>query len=216
MKKLTLTLFVVFIAIISSCKKDGTTNPTTVNPEACFTVNSSSLQIGNYTEVTNCSKNAESYEWEINNNSIGDLSGYRFDSAGTYTVKLTAISKDGKTNSITKTITVTNQYLKYAGNWQINEDGDIYNSTISIDNKGNATFSNYSFYETQVKLDVVTNSFPIYHYVNNFIVSLADNTKISSSIEFSDNGTQKQFTGSVTYYEGSNYLDQYDISGIKL
>lgn len=226
MKKITFALFIAFIAIsISSCKKDSTNNPTnTIKPVAAFSLSPTTVNIGQEFGAINESTNSESYKWEINGveySTSENLYYLSLDSAGTYSLKLTAFNSNGNSNSITKTITVVNQYLAYAGTWDITERmqsypyyNTTYVSNISFDNRGNASFTKYSEYEVPTTLNAPNNSYST-HHIDNYIVDLGYNAIINSSINFTTSGSQKQFTGNVRYYTGSSYDYDNDISGIK-
>ncbi len=221
MKKLTYSLIIAVIAIgISSCGKDVIKNTSSTNPEACFTIeNNGSLEIGSNLRILNCSKNSESYEWKINNAFV-DIDNYKFDSSGTYNIQLTAINIDGsKSNSITKTITVNNQFLTYSGTWNITErergGSYVFNyiSNVTFDKLGNVIFSKFTDFEVQVQLTNDINDSK--HYIIQYIVDITDDYRINCEINFTTNGSQKQFTGVIQYFEGSNFLGSYDVSGVK-
>lgn len=99
---------VILISILTpSCQKQ---------PTACF----SCEEIGqagdtfNY-EFTNCSTEASSYKWDFGDGGSSELTAplHGYENAGTYTVRLTAFSENGrKTDETTQTITI-------AGNGEI-------------------------------------------------------------------------------------------------
>lgn len=102
-------LLIVFLAFITilSCKKKDDPVPVIPDPVACFTTSKTTVMVGESLTATNCSANATSYLWEDGDgfsNTSTDRS-IKYNSAGTYTLKLTA-QGNGKTNITSKVITV--------------------------------------------------------------------------------------------------------------
>lgn len=226
MKKLTSVLLIAFIAIVlSSCKKDSNTNqPTTPDPEACFTLSKTTFEIGESLTISNCSKNNESYQWQVNGLDIPGNADpeYTFDSVGTYTIKLTVISGDGKkTNSITKNVTVTNQFAAYSGTWNITETmtnypyyTSNYQATITVDNKGNVRLSKYTNERIPVVLSYDKSNHQ--HNIYGFIINISSGITVNSEVSFQEVSAQKQLSGSINYYETGTSTKYNDVVGVKL
>jgi len=90
--------------VFSSCKKA---------PVACFTASKTSATIGETIIFTNCSKDAESYEWTFGDagTSTEVNPGHAYSVAGVYTVTLKVISKNGKkSDAVSETITIGSSY----------------------------------------------------------------------------------------------------------
>lgn len=229
MQKILPSLTTILLISIgaTSCKKDSTNNPNNTgnSPVANFSIGATTLYIGTEFSLTNESKFSTDYKWEINGvqySTDQDLYYLRLDSAGTYTIKLTAYDSIGRSNSITKTVTVMNQFLAYAGTWDITEREQNspyyttnYVSSVSVDNKGQVSFTKFSENEVPVALSYQWGNSSLTHSVDNFIIDISSSYKIRAYILFSTSGSQKQFTGSVDYYQGSSYDFSTDISGIK-
>lgn len=101
-----LIVFLAFITILS-CKKKDDPVPVVPDPVACFTTSKTTVMVGESLTATNCSANATSYLWEDGDgfsNTSTDRS-IKYNSAGTYTLKLTA-QGNGKTNITSQVITV--------------------------------------------------------------------------------------------------------------
>ncbi len=208
--------------IISSCN-DNNINPV-LNPEACFTLSKSTYEIGDELIINNCSNNSESYKWQINGLDISDSftpDFYSFDSSGMYTIKLIATSNDGKSNTLTKTVTVVNQYLKYAGTWDVNETEDnngVFRidkvCIFTVDNKGYLRATNYPprFPRTVIFTPPhITDT----QFNTGVIIISGANMKLNASLEFNQNANI-EFIGGNSYYF-SNDVNEFNSSilGIK-
>ena len=103
MKNLNLfsVLFVFAIIVLStSCQK---------KPDACFTASKTSALVNEAISFTNCSVDAESYEWTFGDagTSTEASPSHTYTAAGSYTVTLKALSKNGKkTNEATESMTI--------------------------------------------------------------------------------------------------------------
>ena len=102
MKRSITQLFILGLLIsLSSCKKDA--DP----PSASFTVESSTVSVGEEVSFTNTSSNATDYEWNFGDgsNSSQENPTHSYSETGTFTVTLTATGEGGD-DSFTMTITV--------------------------------------------------------------------------------------------------------------
>lgn len=103
MKNLSKTipvLFITFLATTVGCQKE---------PTASFSASKTNVEVGESVKFTNTSEDGESFEWEFGDgsSSSSENPSYSYSNAGTYTVSLTAFSKNGKkSDNATTTITV--------------------------------------------------------------------------------------------------------------
>ncbi len=102
MKKVLFCSIILLSLAFFGCKKEKT-------PTACFTVEYYGNPPTHVDKLTNCSTDADHYEWDLGNgqkSASTDIS-YPSYTTGTYTVKLTAYSAtEKKTDVATKTITI--------------------------------------------------------------------------------------------------------------
>jgi PKD repeat protein len=112
----TLNLFMNFLAgmfllSIVGCQKQ---------PSASFTASKTNVVTGEAITFTNTSKDASSYKWNFGDGTSSDVASptHAYENPGTYTVTLTAYSKNGKkSDNATATITVTKaNEIRYDGN----------------------------------------------------------------------------------------------------
>lgn len=99
MKKISLPIIVMSLIAMSSCKKQ---------PTACFE-GDSFVQVGSPLTFSNCSENAESYEWSFGDGTSSSVenASKTYGTLGTYTVTLQA--KNGnETDETSKTVQVIN------------------------------------------------------------------------------------------------------------
>ena len=93
-------LIILIGILLPSCEK---------KPTACFDTTSSAPLIHDDVHFTNCSTEGSSYEWDFGDGSTSRLSvpSHAYENAGTYTVRLKAISGNGhKSDECSKTITI--------------------------------------------------------------------------------------------------------------
>ncbi len=112
------------LTIFSGCQKE---------PTASFTVSSTSIEVGESVSFTNISADAANYEWDFGDENTSSTVSptHTYNTAGTYTVTLTAFSKNEKKNDkVNKAVTVTVQ----TGTLTDDRDGQIYN-TVKIGNQ---------------------------------------------------------------------------------
>jgi len=101
----------LFLLTIVGCQKQ---------PEASFTASKTNVVTGEAITFTNTSKDASSYKWNFGDGTSSDVASptHAYENPGTYTVTMTANSKNGKkSDNATATITVTKaNEIKYDGN----------------------------------------------------------------------------------------------------
>ena len=101
-KKVTsILVFASVILVLMSCQK---------KPVASFTVSTNTIEQNKPVVFTNTSTDAESYQWEFGDTTISFATSpyHRYDTTGTYTVRLTVFSYKGKfSDEATTTIKVT-------------------------------------------------------------------------------------------------------------
>ncbi|MEQ6166499.1 hypothetical protein AAOE16_04840 [Ekhidna sp. MALMAid0563] len=95
----------VFLCLFISCKDDDQAEK--VEPEACFDFRSGPYYTGDSIKFTNCSSNAESYQWDLNGDLISDEIDFTFtpNNPGEFKVKL-SVERDGKKDTISQTFEV--------------------------------------------------------------------------------------------------------------
>ena len=100
-RKLEYTLVLAGFAILfGSCQKQ---------PTACFKANKTTEDVGDDVFFTNCSTDADHYEWDFGDGSNSSETSvwHSWATAGAYTVTLTAFSKNGKkTAAESKAVTI--------------------------------------------------------------------------------------------------------------
>lgn len=94
-----INLFVLGVAVLAlfltSCSKQ---------PEACFNIPNGTHYVGDPISITNCSVNADNYEWEDHNGMktyTEDIS-YTPSTEGNYTINLKASNDNGSSDQLTK------------------------------------------------------------------------------------------------------------------
>ncbi|MEO6239807.1 MAG: PKD domain-containing protein [Bacteroidia bacterium] len=98
-KKTNAILALAILCMLCGCQK---------KPTACFDTTDFHI-VGSDFHFTNCSTEGHSYEWDFGDGGTSTLTAptHTYYAAGTYTVRLTAISEKGrKTDEITKQVTV--------------------------------------------------------------------------------------------------------------
>jgi len=124
MKKMkTFLMLIAVVMVISSCQK---------TPEACISSSASTANVNESITFTNCSIESDHYEWTFGDGSSSseESPSHIYTTSGTYTVTLTAFSKNGKkTNEATTSVTIN-------GAKTITVSGEITsNTTWSSDNQ---------------------------------------------------------------------------------
>lgn len=78
------------------------------DPEACFTASTNNVEVNAPVTFNNCSKHAESYEWNFGDGSsaVGSSASHIYTSPGTFTVTLTALGEE-KDDQTSQQIVVT-------------------------------------------------------------------------------------------------------------
>lgn len=106
--------YTVSVLVTNKSLKDETSQRITVisNVKACFTMSANPVAIEETVYFSNCSTNADSYEWDIDGNGTIDSEdknpAFYYTNAGTYNVKL--IAKSGSfSDEVVHSITVTEQ-----------------------------------------------------------------------------------------------------------
>ncbi len=114
------------------------TPPPPVEPSACFTAGSYSLETGDTVSFSNCSKDATSYKWSFGDGSSSSLANptKSWITAGSKTVTLTATGAGG-TDTETRTFTVTAPAVKPTACFTVNNSNPVVNND-------SVTFSNCS------------------------------------------------------------------------
>lgn len=104
MKLLISFLLTILVINISSCKKDDSTN--NVTPKADFEIYENSS--GGTCTITNRSTGADSYSWDFGNGRTSDEKepSVTYSRNGFYIVNLTAKNSNGKSSTITKSISI--------------------------------------------------------------------------------------------------------------
>lgn len=111
MKKLY--LLGVCLILFLSCSQDATTiideNPDEgVALIACFEVNSTTLNVGEMLEISNCSEGASTYLFDFGNGETSEQANpaISFDTGGSYTITLTVTNEKQETKTKTKMVNV--------------------------------------------------------------------------------------------------------------
>ncbi|MDB5226759.1 MAG: hypothetical protein JWN78_952 [Bacteroidota bacterium] len=216
----------LIFAAISGCKKDSTTsnnNNNTTGLKACFTVNTATtpIGIGDYVDIdASCSVKAKTYTYNFGNGTsytdTNDGAYITYAAPGTYTITLTVTDSVGNTNTTSKTVTIINQFTKYAGTWNIVETsnsggGSIhYTSQITVANNGTLTITNFGYYSATVNLTYQSGL----EFGGTQVVSLADNVSMQNNLEFNAIATPLQFTCNALYQSPTD-IEFSIISAIK-
>ena len=117
-------MVLALLTIFSSCQKE---------PIASFTVSSTSVNVDEIVSFSNTSIDAYRYEWDFGDGSTATYSSpkHTYTIAGTYTVTLTAFSKNGKkSGNATESITVSGSQNQ-TGSFTDTRDGQTY-KTVKI------------------------------------------------------------------------------------
>ncbi len=130
------------------------------SPVACFTVESTSVSVGEEVLFENCSENALEYHWDFGdgNTSEEEHPVHAFDVAGEMEVVLTA-SNDAGQDSMSKTIQVAGEDVVFFEGFEAYDDFALeFGDWEQIDNDGSTTWG------------LAATSFPNSGYVGSFII----------------------------------------------
>lgn len=100
MKRVFLLCPLALVVGLSGCEKE--------QASACFTTSTTNPTVNQAVSFTNCSDNADEYEWNFGDGgtATGSAASHIYSLAGNYTVTLTA-SNDDNSDQLTQSITVT-------------------------------------------------------------------------------------------------------------
>jgi PKD repeat protein len=106
MKKLIFILTVVSVFIFSSCKK---------LPEACFTADKTTIEIGDTVTFTSCASEANSVSWDFGDGTTGEGESvtHSFAASGTYIVQMRVTSKKDKSSDRYSIVITVRGYTRY-------------------------------------------------------------------------------------------------------
>lgn len=110
---LCLGIFLIFSCSKEDTSTDGeTTNPNGENPialTACFTLDKTTAEVGEYLQITSCSEGVSSYLYDFGNGntSVKENPKILLEESGELHILLTVKDVDEKTETFTKAITVT-------------------------------------------------------------------------------------------------------------
>lgn len=114
--KNNLTLLFLIIALFSACKKE---NEQVIEPIADFSFagdTTHSIVFGpcDFCSLTNNSKNADSYLWDLGNGITSTQKDFwmTYDTPGKYKLSLTATNKNGKKSTIIKEVSILTPVIK--------------------------------------------------------------------------------------------------------
>lgn len=156
----------MFALMFISCKKDESEVELRV-VEASFETSADTVFLGSFVKFTNTSKNAQSYQWNFDNSgalgSTDENPEYQFTNVGTYEVRLIAISDNGSSDIVTKSIVVLSYPTKAkvtkvvvekfpftdgsGNNWDPTAEGDAPDLYFKFANTGGSVVYNHSFLE---------------------------------------------------------------------
>ena len=145
MKKVIYLLFVLPLLFL------GCEAVINITPVANFTVTGDNKPAPCEVNFSNSSINAAAYSWEFGDGatSTEQNTKHTYTTGGTYTVKLTATSKDGS-NSTTKSIVIQNAILDPVANFTFIENGNFAPSKVTFTNSTiNASTYSWDFGDGQ-------------------------------------------------------------------
>ena len=193
MARIFCSLTVVIFAL-SGCKKDIGPDPIagfSVNP---YNLDSdmSSIRVGVYDDflLVNGSENAESYVWDFGDGTTSSEknASVRYTTAGTYTLRLTATSSDGRKTVVSKVVKVVSPIAKQVLVTSLNPESAL-------------GFTSTSRYPTGDKLNVWVE-----------ILRAAPNQQYSLSAFGNPDAPLIYKTSVVTYVDGAKMPLSFDIS----
>jgi len=182
----------LFLLTIVGCQKQ---------PEASFTASKTNVVTGEAITFTNTSKDASSYKWNFGDGTSSDVASptHAYENAGTYTVIMTANSKNGKkSDNATATITVTKaNEIRYDGNKYPLTNAVIYN--IEMDT---------TYLSDNYKINVFLGDKDIFESNKNFVILelwSSTNNLTGGTYTFADNHASYTF-------EGILVIDDYNVN----
>lgn len=122
--KIRLIPTILSASVLVACTEE---EPTTSEAMACFDYTpSTEIMVGDEVSFSNCSENAIEYAWDFGDGEVSsqDNPSHIFESAGEFTVTLTASNENG-TNDVSKTVTVMNDPIM-ANRWKSEEQWSDY------------------------------------------------------------------------------------------
>ena len=155
MKKIIFLISILLFFI--SCNSDEN-EQTEEQVTACFEINKDTYEFGEELQITNCSVGASSYEFNFGNGTTSSENSpiISYENSGDYTITLRATSESGKTNTVSKNITVNqieNNFLYVP----VFEGDEIYPINFNyVDN---------SFYYIEAFRNILNNETNKYNYV---------------------------------------------------
>lgn len=105
---LCLGIFVLYSCSKSETKLEGETNPNAAL-KACFTLDKNYASIGEYLQITSCSKGVDGYFYDFGNGntSLKENPKILMEESGDFNIVLTVTDKEQNTETFSKSITVT-------------------------------------------------------------------------------------------------------------
>ncbi|PCH65336.1 MAG: hypothetical protein COC01_09830 [Bacteroidetes bacterium] len=132
-------LYYIFCAILLVALFSCTKKPT-----ACFTVSSTEVETGDTIFFTNCSENAEFYDWGFGDGFTSEDKNpsHAYTIIGDFTAWLSASSENlGKNSYVSTIIKVTNSRDKFLGSYSIIDNCTVSQGTATLDIKENPSLA---------------------------------------------------------------------------
>jgi len=197
MKNTVLIASTLMALLAFGCKKDDENNPSTSTqsptpPSANFTYTGAGIFAPATVQFTNTSTNATSFLWDFGDNGTSTQQdpSHTYTNGGTYTVRLTATGAGGS-NSITKTVNISNRpttakltyiratdwsvYNSSGSPWDFSNAPDVYFQVQDVSSNVLADFSGTVFYDAtpSIRLDLST-PYTIPSLTTNYYIQLYD------------------------------------------
>lgn len=161
-KQILLFVVIAVLAILSSCKE----KIVITNPIASFTYTQETEFIpeavdnGYYLGFTNTSTDTETYLWDFGDgeskSTINLYFDHEYENPGTYLVSLTAANKDGNSDQVSKSITVTGTSIEVSCFYQ-GTQSQVYDYIATI----YESLNNFNDQELMLE-QIVTNNGTVY------------------------------------------------------